>query len=537
MTNEHLTQPLFVRNSSGFVREFNVWDVFVFNLLGYATGLSLATNPTVLGSLYPGAAIKPVLLFGLLASLFCGLNYGLFGAAFPRSGGDYIFISRTLHPALGFVANWGFTWSQIFGIGIFSGWAVRDSLSPAIATYGYLVGSSRLVTLGNTLAQPDSIALLASLLLGVSVLLSLAGLRFLKYIFTLLFLIGLAGVAIMIYLFATTDHATFVTKFNAFMSKSASLPDAYATILQMASEAGLATGPPSLISAFLALPVGFLIFFGFTYSVYVGGEVREPQKSQSRGILGALVFGFIISWLGMGWYYDVVGRDFNNAVAVVKELPTSPLPVGGSMVFFAGILTSSRLLSAIINAGAFIWFFLLPIIMLQICVRNVFAWSFDRLVPAGLARVSKRSRSPWLATLAVGGVAEIVMLLDQWIGLPYINYMALFSVCFFFAGIAGLVFPYRRADLFKLTPPVVQAKIGNIPLISIAGLGTAVLFAVIVYSSITNRSLSGVAAGHIPLFVLIGVYGAGCAVYAWQRLRRRPDRIDPRKLYEVIPPE
>jgi len=61
-------KTLFSRESSGFVRGFNIWDIFVFNVLGYATGLSLATNPTILGGLYPNANIYWTLLFGVILS-------------------------------------------------------------------------------------------------------------------------------------------------------------------------------------------------------------------------------------------------------------------------------------------------------------------------------------------------------------------------------------------------------------------------------------------------------------------------------------
>src|SRR4051812_43320114 len=38
----------------------------------------------------------------------CGVfSYGELGAMFPRSSGEYNFLSRAYHPAFGFVAGWG----------------------------------------------------------------------------------------------------------------------------------------------------------------------------------------------------------------------------------------------------------------------------------------------------------------------------------------------------------------------------------------------------------------------------------------------
>lgn len=531
-------RPLYIRDGSGFVRGMNWWDVFVFNVLGYATGLSLATNPTILGGLYPNAQIYWVLIFGVALSICCGLLYGTYSAWWPRSGGDYVFISRTLHPGLGFVANWGFTWSQIYGIGVFSGWAVRDALSPALTTLGHSLGDASCVEAGKWLAQPRTVFAGGLATLVACLLVSIVRDHIRKYVQTFLFLAALLGTALMVVPFYMVDHAQFVVEFDRFMKSSAGMDDAYRGVVHLAVEQGLPTGRPATIGeSFQALPIGFLIFFGFTYSVYVGGEVREPQMSQRIGIIGALVFGFVVSCLGMGRYYEVVGRDFNNAVAVVKALPNSPLPAGGSMIFFAGVLLKNPLLNVLMNFGSFLWFLLLPVVMTQVCVRNVLAWSFDRILPDWFAHVSSGNRS-WHATVVVIAAAAVFLALDSLMGFPYVNYIVLFSVCFCVTGVAGLFLPIARRDLFEIAPSFVRRELLGIPLISIYGLITAVMFGFVLYSALTNTAFSGVQAGKVPHIVIGVVYASGVVVWLSYRTRAvAQGRPDPGMMFQTLPPE
>ena len=45
-------------------------------------------------------------IVGGVAALCGALSYAELSAAFPRSGGEYNFLSRIYHPALGFLAGW-----------------------------------------------------------------------------------------------------------------------------------------------------------------------------------------------------------------------------------------------------------------------------------------------------------------------------------------------------------------------------------------------------------------------------------------------
>src|SRR5262245_3481932 len=53
----------------------------------------------------PGRVLAAWLGGGLLA-LLGALCYGALGRRFPESGGEYLFLARTLHPAAGYLAGW-----------------------------------------------------------------------------------------------------------------------------------------------------------------------------------------------------------------------------------------------------------------------------------------------------------------------------------------------------------------------------------------------------------------------------------------------
>src|SRR5512141_2868031 len=77
--------------------------IVVANMVGTGVftslGFQVAAVPSVFG------LIALWVLGGVYA--LCGaLSYGELAAAFPRSGGEYHYLSRIYHPAVGFLAGW-----------------------------------------------------------------------------------------------------------------------------------------------------------------------------------------------------------------------------------------------------------------------------------------------------------------------------------------------------------------------------------------------------------------------------------------------
>src|SRR5689334_6094264 len=105
------TPKLFVRQSSGLVRNVSVTNALFFNVAAFV-GVGLTLYPIFYSladvqvwkqgfSAYGWAAIITGLFCVLLAFIFASLT-----SVMPRSGGDYVFSSRILHPFLGWMESW-----------------------------------------------------------------------------------------------------------------------------------------------------------------------------------------------------------------------------------------------------------------------------------------------------------------------------------------------------------------------------------------------------------------------------------------------
>ena len=105
------TPKLFVRQSSGLVRNVSVTNALFFNVAAFV-GVGLTLYP-----IFYSLAGVPVWKHGLseyawasvIAGLFCILLAFIFASltsVMPRSGGDYVFSSRILHPFLGWLEAW-----------------------------------------------------------------------------------------------------------------------------------------------------------------------------------------------------------------------------------------------------------------------------------------------------------------------------------------------------------------------------------------------------------------------------------------------
>lgn len=532
---KNILKPVVDRQKSGYTREFNPLDVFLFNVMGFALGLALSTNPTFIGGFAPTANILIVICLGAVLAFLNGLIYGWFGAIMPNTGGDFVFVSRSIGHRIGFLTSWGFTLCQLYGMAMNIGWIISMAIAPSLITIGNSFNNTELISLA-TLLTKDYLVVGSIVIVVFYWLISILGFTLNKGIAIILFIIGIFGPALIGYVFYTHNHQDFINAFNSYMNN----PDAYNAVLNAAKDSGMALHEGNMWKeSFRAMPIGFLCFLGFTYSVYVGGEVEKPEKSQIKGILFALSLGLLTFLTCMGEYINVVGQDFNAAIGNPDVLEQVGLPAN-SMNFIAGIISENKWLNLIMQVGNSIWFLLVPYIMLQVCTRNIMAWTLDGLLPDFFLKRTKKTNVPWLASLVVSIVAIICILLINYTGLSLIGAIALAAVAYFFTSISAWLLPKTNPTAFANAPKFAKGKFLGIfeTNFQIIGLICAIGFLWIIYAAIGFPEISGGTPFRAILMVL-GVYLIGLLFYQWRkRILKEKEisaNIDLDKLFKEIP--
>jgi basic amino acid/polyamine antiporter, APA family len=532
-------EGLFVRQSSGLVREFRPTDVFIFNTLGYALGLVIAVVPTFVAALWPEQNVLLIVTLGTILTISNALMYGYLAGVMPRSGGDYVYLSRVVHPGAGFTANWGFTWSQFLGLGLYAAFTVNFGVAVALATLGNATGNDRLISWSESVSGKWATFLIGSgILILVLAVLSL-NTRVIRNIFLIGFIPAMIGTFVTLGVLFTTSKDEFISKFNAFMADRAD-GQTYQGIINSAHHAGFSPGSATLVGALLAIPIGYWIYIGFTYSAYIGGEVKQAAKTQPRMIMATLGFAFLVYLLVFWRYYDIVGRDFTNSVVYLNNNTDkgSGIPVSPVLNFFAGIMTHSTVLNVLMGISFILWNGLLLFVIAMVCTRNIFAWSFDGIAPRKLATVSERTHAPWPAAILITAIAIVLLALYVFTSFftIVVNYIVIFSIAFWMASFAAILLPYRRPELFAAAPAAVRRKFGGVPVMTLLGLGNLGLFTLILIASFKTPAFSGPTGQRANIFV-VAIYISGAVLYFLARALQRRRGVNLDLLYKEIPPE
>jgi len=561
---------LFVRQSSGLVREVSVRNALFYNTAAFI-GITVAWAPVFYTLAFAPVGKK----FGLtsygwtailvgICCVFLGLIFASLATVMPRSGGDYVFTSRLIPVAGPFLA-----WVESFTL-VFASLAIIAFEIPIVLRNtqisgeiigigtgsGFFKRASGWFTSGGTITDwPGMIG--ALVVIALILLVVIQPTRRFHRIVTGLGAIGLLSWAVMWIAGLVFVHRA---SFEANLPKYTGMT---AAALQKAAVTGGVVGHGfSWSTAVLPFLMSVVLFqyIGFQYSAYIAGEVRgNIKRGILIGVLGALFFAVVMNSL----YVDSLG----------DRLGTQNL-LGWGINFWSGLKTplgqpiALPLASAISSPGlwpiwlfvsiaATLWPFLLCPVYISLISRISLAWSMDRQVPKWFGEVNERLRAPLNAILTAVGFCVVLAILQNFALLPksiappdgklnlvstiwFSILMALFS--WVLPGVNAVVSRFSRPDLVRNAPW--RNALWAFGLIWLAFAAFTYWFAGIKpISDAVGAALKPGKGGVLSYFnntgitLTIALYVIAVIIYIIVAIRNRASGVETSLLYKELPPD
>src|SRR3989449_1795323 len=486
-TNTAAGSGYFVRKASGLVRQASAFDAFIFNVYFINIGIGVAFL-MLFYPLYPGANLVFSTLACLVLVLPMSILYVMFMSAMPRSGGDYVYVTRSLGPAWGFMSNWNWNMWNFYLMGIAGSFLGLYGISGFFRVIAGFTHNASIAGAADFFTTPNGKFVTSAILVIILIAMFAYGqglrlyFRFQKVTFALATLSTLiAVVAILI-----VGNDGFHNAFNSYVGTFTSKPDPYNEVIQAAN---FTPAPFSFGESMWGVTWAFVVLgFGIA-STYIGGEIKVTSGVFLKSLTGSVVYSAIWMAVIIAVFFAVVGDKFLGSLAS-GDPTTVGLAFTPTFAELGAMASGNVVIALLVAVGFAAWTYVwMPGYILS-WSRSILAWSLDRLVPAKLGEVDPRRQAPLfgLGVLLVGSLVACALY-------SYTNYLTLLAgalgeeLTFFMVAIAGIFFPYRQRQIWKSSR--YNQEIAGIPLMSILAVVSLIGLTIIAVILITDPN-SGV---------------------------------------------
>jgi basic amino acid/polyamine antiporter, APA family len=528
---------VFLRKASGLIKTASTTDVFIFNVglvsIGIGIGGILLYGPAVYpgGNLYVGVLIAAVAMGMIAWGMLC------WTVTIPRSGGIYPFGSRILPPSVAFTLSVVESLAWLFFCAIAAYWVVTIGLIPMFTVGAAVTGNSSLTDVATFLSHKGITFLIGALVLLAAGGILSSGMR--RYFLSQKIVIVAAslGTLLLFALLLFGSRGTFVTHFNKYFGPHTT----YASVIASGKAGGWDGSHFSLGQTLKASNWAFLPLIGAAFSIAIGGEIKSGMKGQSRGMFGAIVVCALTFLISIVLAYHIFGYDFLGTVgynslgfntnANAFTTPTTPW-----ITLLAGVLSGSWVVTVLVSLGFIGWIWMWIPGMQAYGERAMIAWAFDRVAPAPLGRVSDRFHSPVVA-IAVATIITLIFLV-LFVFTTYFATLVVFIMialgAWAIALAAGVVFPYKRPDIYEKSP-ISKRKVLGLPLMTVAcasGFVASVAYFFFLF-------FDDFAAGHNlgRLAIMAGCFVGGFVFFQVMKAFRKSQGVDVDLAFKQIPIE
>ncbi len=531
-------QMAFARKASGLVRGLSIVDAFGVGFMNQGITVSMWVMISMGLSVYTGGNL---VIATLLSAVLCGIGFplvwGILGGSMPRSGGEYIYNSRILHPLIGIAESFGNAFVWIMWIYVLAPWTVDPGL----------------VMLFQFLGKPDwaafcttkpALFIISSIVNVAALLFLIFGMKFFAKAQKVIMSLAMLGMFVILLVFTFTNHDAFVQAWNNIAAQYGSLDfNNFLTAAKSAmQDAG--TALPTTWNWFdtLGVMVAGSWMFAYSYCItFIAGEVKRPDKSIILGNLFAvLVPAFFMLWLAIV-LYRVVGFQFLSATAWVdyNTLAGYTVPWSTHFVGLAAMITQNPIL-LILMASSFILFNIWYVALSYLAFpRILFAWGMDRMGPKWFTDIDYRWATPVKNHILCFILGEIgIALYAFWqnpmtgLSITALEIVSVFGV----TAIAATIFPYiKKVKNIWDSSPYKTWKIFKIPVVTIGGIVNLIYLGILFYFYVVMPNFEELTTDSLYLYAAI--WGLGIIWYfVWKWLNKKTG-VDVKMTYGELPPD
>jgi basic amino acid/polyamine antiporter, APA family len=520
----------YARKASGLVRDLGLREAVLLNLCWISVPLGLVYI-TQIGGLFPGASVGLAFLLAGVIALPHLYVYGNFAGAMPRSGGDYLSISRSIHPFVGFIVDSTFTVLQIFSTAFIINFIPLFALPSFFQTLAIITGDHSWASAAANVSTETGQFLIATGIIVLMGVLMIFWQRFTLRLFTVLMVLSLIGVITTIIALIFIDQSQLAHGFAKFGGVS--------KVISEAHKSGFGSSTFSLSVTFAAITIMFGAIGLGQVSSYFAGEIRQPGKTIFRGMLISVTIAAVGLALIAFLADKAFGATFINSAQYLSNNGKWPVPASPFVNLFIGIAAPHTWLAIVLGVATVGGIAAIAVPTYLMATRNMLAYSFDRVLPTKVSEVNDRTHTPIIAVVIV-----MVLMIGFQAGFVYsaANFAVYLGssgivvfVTFAIVGIAAILFPYRRKDMYD-DSPIPKGKLGGIPLFAVVGIVDGALMTLYCILNFTNGDVTG-ATNHTALLVLLLLVVVLSAVWVTAFVAARRRGLDLDVVQNQLPPE
>lgn len=539
-TTTTTSSGLFARNATGLVREVTPLSAYILNSIGGHPVQPLAYGLFFAFALFPGGNF---LIGGLLAipiTLAFSYAFGLMTSMIPRTGGDYVIVSRVVSPLVGLISSCCQTVANLLSVAFFGSVIVTLGVGPGLIGIGLVAHNQALIDFGTTVQNgPVWKIVFGTIMYLLAAAMHTGGWRRVARTQAIVWIIVSGGLVICGVIALLTPNSVFIHNFNAFALPYTHDADTYHSVIAAAQKAGVQTNSPFSFAntiPIIGIFAQFSIFSWFTS--YIGGEIRQSRSTKTAHMMA---FGGLTSVLGVLLFAAVFFRSFgtefliaaNSSAGLPSSIPTAPV-----YFFLIAASVGNTAVAVFLVATYLLFWVMLSYFVFTQPTRTLFAWSFDGILPKGITKVNERTHTPYVALIVTVVLTELFLIYSLtntkfYQVIVYATLIQLISMGL--VGVSALIVPWRRPALYSASST--KKTVLGLPLVSLVGAAAVAVTVFIwvlyfVYATqygLTDASGLAVWVGGTILFAVLFYYGV--------RLYKRSQGIDVSRVYAEIPPE